>query len=871
MRKEEYTADYPIDYFFNAETIPNQELVFMTYDHFETGPRAGYLKPLEFLNLLEFNYEFLKLNVTKPFFVVEHLKSIPISDELRHILMGFILKWYGGYPVDNYNQQYNTTLRMIEREFLCYDEDTPEKIVCRRDWQEYLRIKEIEKQMNESLNKNFNQILNLGSECSNTEVTITDHFENEKRDGFSRSVNTPKKKKKKTPSSSKKDEWTENFEKSIDELHRREFKEIGGVRIEFTSFNQLLKDLEYNYPLYHAPLSYYHTWKEYIKYLKIEILDNLMLLPETAKIHYLDRLRYQIKEKQSAAHTSEQDYVDLLSKYNKNKEDIIEVIDYDNKIFKVVRSDVPSFHETMEPDFFADTINIQHIFYNYHFGEVLREAISFIDEQINTRTQKNKEETKTFETPHIIDNTKKDNLALDSLLASLKYKIPYDEGPFESLNIWDNNLRAFYREVLHTLSEKLPDNKKHYLDLVRRDLEDKKENIFVTDEQYDSLLADFNFDRESVLNTYDSEDTCISALASKAIILDSSMPPGYNEYEQSIQQTFYNFHYGQTLTKALDFIEKETLSLEAGVNAKQVKNPATSDLDNLEELFLKEMYGDNFMPEIKEISNIYLFDTLKTLPLYIHKVKAPATNYFGWQNLKTNLHREVSSNLLRLSIENKKLYLLKLIIEFESWSHYYDYSEKLLDDWILKNGVHIIKAIRAQDRTKDYYNLLRKPLEYFENEKVDEQALDQIKTIRENINNFLFAQFIEYCLSFIYEFRNNIDPSSNTKQSEIGSDISFNFKSLSPAKQTYVLQLLEDLSIVHDGISIISTKKKSAIRGVAEALLDASILPALSLEKSYRLLADEIGLKISSKLDFSTTSDNFYKKTQQYINENPLK
>ena len=596
-----------------------------------------------------------------------------------------------------------------------------------------------------------------------------------------------------------------------------------------------------------------------------------MLLPETAKIHYLDKLRYQIKEKQSAAHTSEQDYIGLLSKYNTNKEDIIEVIDYNNKIFEVVRSDVPSFHETMEPDFFADTINIQHIFYNYHFGEVLREAISFIDEQINTRTEKNKEEKKASETHQIIDNTKKDNLALDILLESLKHKIPFDKGPFESLNIWDNNLRAFYREVLHTLSEKLPDNKKHYLDLVRRDLEDKKENIFVTDEQYDSLLADFNFDRESVLNTYDSEDTCISALASKAIILDSSMPPGYNEYEQSIQQTFYNFHYGQTLTKALDFIERETLSLEGGVTAKQVKKTDTSDLDNLEELFLKEMYGDNFMPEIKEISNMYLFDTLKTLPLYIHKVKAPATNYFGWQNLKTNLHREVSSNLLRLSIENKKLYLLKLIIEFESWSHYYDYSEKLLDDWILKNGVHIIKAIRAQDRTKDYYNLLRKPLEYFENEKVDEQALDQIKTIRENINNFLFAQFIEYCLSFLYEFRNNIDPSSNTKQSEIGSDISFNFESLSPAKQTYVLQLLEDLSIVHDGISIISTKKKSAIRGVAEALLDASILPALSLEKSYRLLADKIGLKISSKLDFSTTSDNFYKKTQQYIKENPLK
>lgn len=517
MKKEEYSSDYPPDYFFSAENIPNQDLVFMTYDYFESGLRAGYLSPLDFLNLLEFNFKFLQLNVAKPFFVLEHLKSIPIEEELRHILFGFLLKWFGGYPVENMDEQYNTTLRLIEREFLKYPGDTPEKKICQKDWNEYQRMKQIEKFINHNINGE---------------------------------------KVKEEPEESR-DEWTENFEKSMDELHRREFKEIGGVRIEFTSFNQLLKDLEYNYPLYHAPLSYYHTWKEDIKYLKIEILDNLLLLPETAKIHYLDRLRYQIKEKQSAAHTSEQDYVDLLSKYNTNKKDIIEVIDYDNKIFKVVRSDVPSFHETMEPDFFADTINIQHIFYNYHFGEVLREAISFIDEQINTRTEKNKEETKTSETPQIIDNTKKDNLALDNLLESLQHKIPFDKGPFESLNIWDNNLRAFYREVLHTLSEKLPENKKHYLDLVRRDLEDKKKNIFVTDEQYDSLLADFNFDRESVLNTYDSEDTCIGALASKAIILDSGMPHGYNEQEQDIQQIFYNFHYGQTLKKALDFVQKQ--------------------------------------------------------------------------------------------------------------------------------------------------------------------------------------------------------------------------------------------------------------------------------------------------------------------------
>ena len=451
------------------------------------------------------------------------------------------------------------------------------------------------------------------------------------------------------------DEWTKNFEKNVSELHRREFKEVGGVKIEFTSSNQLLKDLEFNYPLEHAPLSYYHTWKEDLKYLKIEIMDNLMMLPETAKIHYLDRLKYQFTEKQSAAFTTEQEYFQLLSKYNTNKEDIIDSIDYNNKIFEVVRSDVPSFHESMEPDFFPDTTNIQLIFYNYQFGEAIKEAISFIDEQLNTRTEKNKKENEKPLPPKIVDNTTNSNLALDNLLESLRYKTPHDIGPFESLNIWDNNLRAFFREVLHNLSEKLPDNKKHYLDLVNRELKEKEKNVFISDEQYDSLLADFNFDRETILNTYDSDNQLIGALASKAIILEDSMPPGYSEYEQDSQHVFFNFHYGQTLQKALDFINKQYNGIGKSTS---LKNEILRSASNNYNSFQYKQWSHrsesitellNFLKEKQFIST----DTEISLFRQLFKNQIPVGKIVWLSNI-TNLSYFIKMLTQHTSIEDSK-------------------------------------------------------------------------------------------------------------------------------------------------------------------------------------------------------------------------
>ncbi len=152
MKEElkDVSADNNLDFYYS--TIENQDLVFGTIKHFETGPRKGFFEPLEFMNLLWKQYTFVKDNVNQPHSTATTLDDLPLNPEQKHVLFGFILKWCGGYPVNNHNRQYNSTLRLIENKFLAYEGETPEKEVCRRDWNSYLRTKQVNQQLNNWIN-----------------------------------------------------------------------------------------------------------------------------------------------------------------------------------------------------------------------------------------------------------------------------------------------------------------------------------------------------------------------------------------------------------------------------------------------------------------------------------------------------------------------------------------------------------------------------------------------------------------------------------------------------------------------------------------------------------------------------------------------
>lgn len=116
----QYTDSNDLNYYFNVDNIPNQDLVLDTYTYFNEGGGEKYFSPLLFFNLLNWHLTFIKNNISRPVDLMEHFKIINISDIERHILVGFVLKWYGGIPINNMNPQYNVTLKLIEKIYTAF-------------------------------------------------------------------------------------------------------------------------------------------------------------------------------------------------------------------------------------------------------------------------------------------------------------------------------------------------------------------------------------------------------------------------------------------------------------------------------------------------------------------------------------------------------------------------------------------------------------------------------------------------------------------------------------------------------------------------------------------------------------------------------
>ena len=127
------SSSHQIEHYIDEKNIPNQRLVNDTIMYFKTGEGLGKFSALEFLNLLDKQLEFLRLNYNQGEQVIQRLKDLPLPDRKKHTLYGFILKWFGGYPVNNLDEDFDKTLKLVQKEFLAFEGDTSEKKICRAD------------------------------------------------------------------------------------------------------------------------------------------------------------------------------------------------------------------------------------------------------------------------------------------------------------------------------------------------------------------------------------------------------------------------------------------------------------------------------------------------------------------------------------------------------------------------------------------------------------------------------------------------------------------------------------------------------------------------------------------------------------------
>jgi len=165
------SANNKLSYYTNEKNIPNQELVKETIQYFETGAGARAFKPLVFLNLFEKQYEFLKANFQDTEKVIKTLKGLPLNKIETHILFGLLLKWFGGYPVNNLNEDYDTTLKAIQKEFLNYEGETPEKDFCKVDNAEQRKFMKLGIAFTTAINNNIDvsQVLDVMPETQEKE------------------------------------------------------------------------------------------------------------------------------------------------------------------------------------------------------------------------------------------------------------------------------------------------------------------------------------------------------------------------------------------------------------------------------------------------------------------------------------------------------------------------------------------------------------------------------------------------------------------------------------------------------------------------------------------------------------------------------
>jgi len=134
----------------------------------------------------------------------------------------------------------------------------------------------------------------------------------------------------------------------------------------------------------------------------------------------------------------------------------------------------------------------------------------------------------------------------------------------------------------------------------------------------------------------------------------------------------------------------------------------------------------------------------------------------------------------------------------------------------------------------------------------------------------LFKEFLEIEADFIRETKDIsfLPALSQGKTSLTLSEPPQTFDSiLTPEKATFILQMLEDMSITVNRKSNLSPRRKGALRGVVEAAIEKNILPQLSIDNLCKLIADKIGLQLKAKLDFSATSETNRKDAIRYITE----
>lgn len=155
----------------------------------------------------------------------------------------------------------------------------------------------------------------------------------------------------------------------------------GIYTIDYNSFNQFLKDLEYNYPYEVAPMSMVYQWDEDLANLKKEVLENLIHIGADAKKPYLAKLQMQLDELAKNGKVDKSELNRTFVYFNTSEEELRKNRSYNNPLHNALYNLPPTFDESIKMKLNRETEEALFTYYNYHYGRIIGEAIQFISGQ----------------------------------------------------------------------------------------------------------------------------------------------------------------------------------------------------------------------------------------------------------------------------------------------------------------------------------------------------------------------------------------------------------------------------------------------------------------------------------------------------------
>jgi hypothetical protein len=327
--------------------------------------------------------------------------------------------------------------------------------------------------------------------------------------------------------------------------------------------------------------------------------------------------------------------------------------------------------------------------------------------------------------------------------------------------------------------------------------------------------------------------------------------PNGNEYEEiqkPLSPLFYNYSFSKFMminklgerkftystNKKLQFLNKRLkYCLENQVEKNDVsesKRDTNSYVTKNETEFfhIVERFNIDYIPE-NEISNDKLFN---------QKLSTKTKEFYD----------EITENVTKLMQNEKKFYLNRILKRLESIAAFFKYFDE--DSSTIKTiQSYISKPKEAlgpfhTDEMNDYrvivnYNRYRIQRYIWDILKIQNDSIES--DINEEVKNQQYSPFPDY------ESLNDL---------------------ISKEKYIFVLELLENLNISKDGSYILGEKRKGAILGIAEALLENYIVPEIPKTILCKIIAKQINLNIGPKLNTSTTSNKYKKEAINYIKTN---